>query len=123
MERSTRRSARRAKSLTIAQRRLSDHRFWVHQSHSEPDHCWCQSHPGANFWDTHRPLSCNCRKRKHGRPKVWGDGMCCCDDRRRVYRWRQQERQFRWTAEHEIALDWDADRMALLTSPTVLPRS
>lgn len=124
MERSTRRAERREKSLRIAQHRLSDHIFWVHpQNRTDTGRCWCQSHPGANFWDTHRPLSCNCRKRKHGQPKVWGDGMCCCDDRRRVIRWRQQERQLRLALWHELEPDWDGDRLAILASSVVLPRS
>ncbi|OHD25069.1 MAG: hypothetical protein A2Y38_02665 [Spirochaetes bacterium GWB1_59_5] len=124
-DRQRRRRHRTATERTTL-RRLSDHRFWVHQDddiiREWPSTCCCDD-KGPHFWDTRRPLSCNCRKRKHGQPKVWGDGMCCCDDRRRVIRWRQQERQLRWTVWHEVEPDWNSDRLALLASPVVLPRS
>jgi hypothetical protein len=120
MDSKERRLRRREQSRTIATRRLSDHLFWVHRSEWLSSNCICEG-KGPHLWETFRPLSCNCRKRAHGQPKN-DAGMCCCGDRRRVIRWRQQERQLRWAVWHEVDPDWDCDRLALLASSAVQPR-
>lgn len=41
---------------------------------------------------TDRPFSCGCRKRAHGAPRR-DVGMCCTEERQRIYRWRLDARE------------------------------
>ena len=65
----------------------------------------------ASYYAKITPLHCNCRKRKHGQPKVWGQGMCCCDDRKRIYKWRQEAARVNRLVTRYAWEDWDEDEL------------
>ena len=64
------------------------------------------------YWDTHRPHSCRCSSRQHGRPRV-NRGMCNFGRRDRVYRWRGQVRELNRLLAR--GYDPEGDGMAVLS--------
>ena len=97
------RGTRRDRTHRIIVQRRNLHMHFAHSVRASFFTCFCDD-KGPNIWSTHRPCSCHCSKRKHGQPKVWG-GMCCCDDRKRVYRWRSEVKDL----NRLVSLGWETD--------------
>jgi len=103
------RGTRRHRTNRIIARRLAlhllfDHTPWNRVLELEGRFTcnYCDHSP--RFLDTHRPCSCGCSKRQHGRPGV-ASGMCCCDDRKRVYKWRKEAREL----NRLVTQGWEGD--------------
>lgn len=106
------RGTRRDRTNRIIAQRFVLHRQVVHSNQMEVSG-WTRCVPcehGTHFWATHHPMSCHCTKRAKGRPKV-GRGMCCCGDRKRVYRWRNEVREL----NRLLSLGWEEDSDRLVT--------
>ena len=113
------RETRRARTLRVATARLRL-RIRIVEPFKEYFAWWANPpqlmrvrpwHLSAGYYAKVTPMHCNCRKRKHGQPKVWGQGMCCCEDRKRVYKWRQEAARVNRLVTRYAWEDWDADEL------------
>lgn len=83
-----RKRARRLRlTLNIARERRAWHLARIHRT-GQVD-CVCGL--ADTYFAKRRAVSCDCRKRKHGNPRV-AAGMCDVGNRDRIYEWRDEAR-------------------------------
>lgn len=59
---------------------------------------------------------CRCSKRRPGRPKADGRGICKLGERGRIYFWRARDRALRTLCRRYSSVDWDSDEVTNLTT-------
>lgn len=79
-------------TLTIAARRRADHLRRVHAGDVAAVDCVCEL--SNTYFAKRSSGGCDCRKRRAGRPRV-AAGMCCIEERDRIYEWRLEGRLLR----------------------------
>lgn len=77
-------------TLTIAARRRADHLRRIHRDGAVD--CVCEL--SRTYFSKRTSGGCDCRKRRKGRPRV-ASGMCCIEERERIYEWRLEGRLLR----------------------------
>ena len=110
------RGTRRALTARAIQRTVSDQASVNRSSNSGWVSPWLDTVREARWKNTHRfakrkSLSCSCRRRRHGNPKVcWGG---CNGNMDHVGAWRQLDRKLRQEVRRGN-LEWDTDEIAML---------
>jgi len=105
----SKRAERRHHARRIVENRKRLHvAVWWTETHSD---CYCQLRPHTLL--TLRPFSCNCSKRRPGRPRL-ARGMCDIGARDHVYQWRRQARELNRAIVHRH-MDLQGDEIAALT--------